>query len=197
MHFIKIFFLLAANPTPCLISNSSENQVLMAVAVLDKLMKQRGYGLHDGKVYKKIKQSRFTFIYCSSVKTFISRALGNKDVAPYVAPRKEQVTSLLADPSCRLIKPIVIDYNLIEVLPPGTCFHIALKKFIHHESLKVSTRAFVKYTYHEDRVPYPGPFVEGIILYSFYYIYFLQKKKKRCTNDYFYKEILQLNNFLK
>ena len=85
------------------------------------------------------------------------------EVANAVADRTEKISALLSNSSCRLIKPIEIDFNLIEVLPKGTCFHIAGKRFVLHEKLKpgVSPRAFVRYVYEPDRVPYPLPFVQG------------------------------------
>jgi len=90
-------------------------------------------------------------------------SLADAELANVLVPHISAIENLLSNPSCRLIKPIVIDHNLIEVLPPNTCFKISLKKFIQIEEMPLNTspRAFVRYTYQEDRVPYPKPFVEG------------------------------------
>lgn len=84
-------------------------------------------------------------------------------VADVLTPHISSVTHLLSQPSCRLIQPIKVDTNIIEVLPAGTCFHIAGKRFEHHNSFKrgCTPRAFVKYVYNDSVVPYPMPFVSG------------------------------------
>ena len=68
---------------------------------------------------------------------------------------------LLCDPHCRLIQPIRIDLDYIEVLPSGTCFHIPTKSFIVNPNISGSARAFMEYTYKEGVVPFPRFFVEG------------------------------------
>ena len=110
-------------------------------------MKVKGYSLCNGQVFVKIKDSVHTSVYCCSAGDFIHRTLKNAEVANAVACRTEQVIKLLSNPSCRMIDPLKIDFNLIEVLPAGTCFHIAGKRFVKYDKLTVSPRAFVKYTY--------------------------------------------------
>ena len=122
------------------------------------------YALYEGSIYKKAPDSAFTYVFCCSVRKFLLRSLSNVEIANALVHYQNQVTTLLSDPSCRLIKPLIIDYNLIEVLPSKTCFHIARKEFVVHKSMRkgVSPRAFVRYRYKEDRVPYPKPFVQGM-----------------------------------
>ena len=155
-------FLGASTSKPLATSN---DPVCKAIAVLDRFMKCKGFGLHKGQIHKKINGSKFTFVYCCSVHDFISRSLRNAEVANVLASRVDQVAKILSNPSCGIIEPFKIDYNLIEVLPAGTVFHIAGKRFVKHKSLNVSPRAFVKYTYLEDRVPYPKPFVHGTFFF--------------------------------
>jgi len=89
--------------------------------------------------------------------------LSNPEVAEVLAPNINAVSSLLSNPSCGMISQIKIEYNVIEVLPDGMCFHICSKKFVKHDFFKkgYTPRAFVPYTFSEDRVPYPLPFVQG------------------------------------
>ena len=68
-----------------------------------------------GRVYKKIPEATYTYIYCTSVKDYLLNLLGNVEVADLIAPHVTQLTTLLSEPACRLIKPIEIDYNFIEV----------------------------------------------------------------------------------
>ena len=51
--------------------------------------------------------------------------LSNGEVADAVVPYINQVVALLSEPACQIIKPIVIDYNLIECLPSGRVFNIS------------------------------------------------------------------------
>jgi len=59
--------------------------------------------------------------------------------------------------------PIKVDTNIIEVLPAGTVFRIAGKRFQTLESFPTgfTPRAFVRYHYFSDRVPFPAPFISG------------------------------------
>ena len=62
-----------------------------------------------------------------------------------------QLTTLLREPSCRLIKAIELDYNFIEV-EDQYLFDIAGKRFIKESgSLKGSPRAFIRYEYSESK----------------------------------------------
>jgi len=102
---------------------------MVAVDVLRRYMLQFGFGLFDGSVYKKAPNAKFTFVYCSTVNIFLHHILGNPEIADHIASHVTQLVSLLSVRSCRLIKPITLDYNYIEVLPYGTCFNIEKKKF--------------------------------------------------------------------
>ena len=114
-----------------------------------------------GRVYKKIPEATYTYIYCTSVKDYLLNLLGNVEVADLIAPHVTQLTTLLSEPVCRLIKPIEIDYNFIEV-EHQYLFDIAGKRFTKESgSLKGSPRAFIRYEYSESKKPNPAPFIEG------------------------------------
>ena len=77
-------------------------------------------------------------------------------------PHITQLTSLLFDPACRLLEPIKMDYDFIGV-SDGFCFDIEGKKFIRNpKQMKESPRAYVRYTYHEEKIPNPKSFIEGM-----------------------------------
>ena len=68
---------------------------------------------------------------------------------------------MLSEPACRLIKPIEIDYNFIEV-EDQYLFDIAGKRFIKESgSLKGSPQAFICYEYSESKKTNPAPLIEG------------------------------------
>jgi len=103
---------------------------MVAVDVIRRYMKKFKYAIFDGSIYKKAPEAKFTFVYCCSIHDFIHHILGNADVANTVAHFAGQIIGLLKVKSCRLIAPIVIDFNFIEVLPLGTCFDICNKTFV-------------------------------------------------------------------
>ena len=114
-----------------------------------------------GCVYKKITEATYTYIYFTSVKDYLLNLLGNVKVADLIAPHVTQLTTLLSEPACRLIKPIEVDYNFIDV-EHQYLFDIAGKRFIKESgSLKGSPRAFIRYEYRESKKPNPAPFIEG------------------------------------
>ena len=114
-----------------------------------------------GRVYKKISEATYSYTYCTSVKDYLLNLLGNVEVADLIASHVTQLTTLLSEPACRLIKPIEIDYNFIEV-EDQYLFDIAGKRFIKESgSLKGSPRAFIRYEYSESKKQSPAPFIEG------------------------------------
>ena len=125
------------------------------------------------RIYKKIPEATYTYIYCTSVKDYLLNLLGNVEVADLIASHVTQFT-ILSEPTCRLIKPIEIDYNFIEV-EDQYLFDIAGKRFIKESgSLKGSPRAFIRYEYSESRKPNPAPFIEGK---HFHFAVFLDSNK--------------------
>ena len=52
-----------------------------------------------GRVYKKISEATYTYIYCTSVKDYLLNLLGNVEVADLIAPHVTQLTTLLSEPA--------------------------------------------------------------------------------------------------
>ena len=117
------------------------SKLCVAANLVRRIMVEKGYGVNAASDLLFCILSVFTYFYCSSIK--MPALLG------------------LCDPHCRLIQPIRIDLDYIEVLPSGTCFHIPTKSFIVNPNISGSPRAFVEYTYKEDVVPLSHLFVEG------------------------------------
>ena len=127
-----------------------------------------------GRVYKKIPEATYTYIYCTSVKDYLLNLLGNVEVADLIASHVTQLTTLLSEPASRLIKPIEIDYNFMEVVDQYL-FDNAGKRFIKESgSLKGSPQAFIRYEYSESKKPNPAPFIEGTY---FHFAIFLDSDK--------------------
>ena len=121
------------------------------------------YALYDGAIYKKVKESRYTYVYGYSVKSFIQRILGNPEAAEQIHGHVSSLIGMLSEKSSRLIKPMEIDFDYIECLN-GYCFSISKKCFIKNPPLEKSPRAFVRYTY-DGNVPYPQYFIQGKIYF--------------------------------
>ena len=135
---------------------------MSAVDALRRFMDQNQFALCNGSVYKMVPEAKYTYIYFGSVNTFLLQSLGNHEIADQIVSNISVLNTLLSQPQCRLIKPIQIDYNFIEVLPRGTCFDIWNKTFVKDPPhLKCSPRAFVRYTLVEGKVPKPKVFIEG------------------------------------
>ena len=126
-----------------------------------KIMQAKGYGLYRGRIFRKAEDAIHTMVFCCSVETFLLAILSNQNVADLLTPYVGMLTKLLSKSACRLIKPISIDFNFIEVQPNGMCFDIMNKCFVKNPVLKGSPIAFVKYRYRKDRCPYPQKFVKG------------------------------------
>ena len=153
-----MFFIFLATTT----SHVPKCKVMIAVDVVRRYMSDNDFGLFDGSVYKRAPCAVFTYVFCSSVKVFLMNLLGNSEIAEEIVSYVAILTTLLSESSCKLITPIKMDYNFIEVLPPGTCFNIEKKKFeVKPKELVGSPRAYVRYEYDENVEPNPKPFIEG------------------------------------
>ena len=139
------------------------NPICTAIDAVDRFMKRKGYALCGGRVYKKAPDSLFTYVYCTDVENFLLRSLANSDICNVLTPYVNKVTALLEKPACRAIKPIKVVHDVVEVLPAGTLFVISKKRFIHLKEFPTdcTPRAFIRYEYKEDCIPYPLPFVQG------------------------------------
>lgn len=136
------------------------NRLCQAVDMVRRLMNDNDFGLCNGAVYKKIKDSKYTYVFCCQVSRFLKRILRNGEVANQLAMNLYEVDKLLSDPDCEIIPQMKIDFNYIECLN-GMCFNIMEKKFVDEPQLKGTPRAYVKYKFDKDKKPYPKPFVEG------------------------------------
>ena len=130
-------------------------------------MQKLHYGLYKGQTFKKAKEAKYTYVRCCPVEQFVHAVLSNKRMADLLAPRVNQIASILSNKGCHIIKQLTIDHNLIEVEPFGTCFNINGKMFVESplpddQVGNVTPRAYVSYTYEKDKVPYPKKFVETI-----------------------------------
>lgn len=143
---------------------------MKAVDALRRFMERRQFSFCNGAVYKKIPEAKYTYVYFGSVHTFLMQSLGNKELANEIVTHVSTLSQLLSQPSCRLVEPMKIDYNIIEVLPSGTCFNIEMKSFSVDPPIFGSPRAFVRYTFDENKVPYPKIFVEGISTLPYLYV---------------------------
>ena len=103
---------------------------MQAIDLIKRYLKKFEFGIYDGAMYKKAPDAKFTFIYCSSVNDFLHYILGNNELAEVVAPHLQTINHLLSAKACRIVQPISLDFNFIEVLPFGTCFDIRQKKFV-------------------------------------------------------------------
>ena len=133
--------------------------MMQAVDVIKRTMEGGDCALNTGCIYKKIPEAQYTYVFCCSVKHYLLNIISSVEVADVVLPFIPQITRMLSEPSCRLIMPIKIDYNYIEV-SDGYCSNIENKCFDKNpENLQGSPRAFVRYNC--SNTPYPKIFVEG------------------------------------
>ena len=157
---LNLFFIIGAT-TKTTTKPQYVDPVCKAISAIARLMECKKYAMCNGKVFKKLEKSKFTYVECTTVENFLMAVLKNVEIAELLTKVYGTVKEYLKNPSCGLVRQLKIDYNVIEVLPSGTLFHIARKEFVQHETFNASPRAFIHYTYKSDRVPYPRPFVQG------------------------------------
>ncbi|KAL9982936.1 hypothetical protein ACROYT_G005051 [Oculina patagonica] len=129
-------------------------------------MKKMQYALFRGKIYKKKENAKYTYAYKCEVSAFINCIAANEAFKGRLLKNMKRVIDILADPDCEVVRPITVDYNLIEV-NAGRCWSIKERRFIEspipEEKIGLVTpRAFTKYDSHADPDPkYFGEILEN------------------------------------
>ena len=103
------------------------NKTLVAIRYVQRTMHKLNYALYRGHIYKKSSELKFAYVYTTTVESFLNTLLANKKIAEVLINQLQQVSVILSNRECSIIKQIQIDHNLIEVLPTGTCFNMKRK----------------------------------------------------------------------
>ena len=109
-------------------------------------MKRLGYALYNGKVYKKCDEAKYTYTYKCDVETFVHSLAGNEFFKGRLLKDMKKIIDTLANPFCEVIRPLTVDYNLIEV-SDGKCWSLKERRFVENaidekEIGHVTPRAF-------------------------------------------------------
>ena len=76
-------------------------------------MRKLEYALYRGTIYRKCEGA--TYAFKCNVKAFVNSQAANESFKTRLLKDMKKVIDLLADPDCEVIRPIRVDYNLIEV----------------------------------------------------------------------------------
>ena len=110
-------------------------------------MKKLGYALYGGKVYKKCDKAKYTYLYKCKVEAYVNGLAANELFNARLLKDMKRVIEILANPFCEVIRPLRVDYNLIEV-NDGRCWSIKERRFLDN-AIKdighVTPRAFSTY----------------------------------------------------
>ena len=123
-------------------------------------MKRLEYALYRGTVHKKCEGATYTYSYKCDVKAFVNSLAAKESFKARMLRDVKKVIDILADPDCEVIRPIVVDYTLIEV-NEGKCWSVSERRFLKNtipaEKMGLVTpRAFSRYD--PSKVPQPKYF---------------------------------------
>ena len=125
-------------------------------------MRRLDYALYRGTVYRKCEGAVYSYSYKCDVKAFVNSLAANESFKARLLKEMRKVIDLLADPDCEVIRPIIVDYNLIEV-NDGYCWSVSERRFLRNaipadKVSLVTPRAFSQYD--PLKVPQPRYFRE-------------------------------------
>ena len=112
-------------------------------------MRRRDYALYRGTVYRKCEVAIYSYSYKCGVKAIVNSLAANESVKARLLKETKKVIDLLADPDYEVIRPIVVDYNLIEV-NDGYCWSVSERRLLRNaipvDKVSIVTpRAFSQY----------------------------------------------------
>ena len=79
-------------------------------------MTKTHYGLRKGEIYRKLLETTYTYVYCSSIRNYVVSLMNDIRIADVIGPIYNQVISWMSEPLFKNKNPIEIDYNYIEVI---------------------------------------------------------------------------------
>ena len=125
-------------------------------------MRRLDYALYRGTIYRKCEGAAYSYSYKCDVKAFVNSLAANESFKARLLKDMRKVIDILADPDCEVIRPIIVDYNLIEV-NDGYCWSVSERRFLRNaipaEKVGLVTpRAFSRYD--PLKVPQPKYFRE-------------------------------------
>ncbi|XP_044165370.1 uncharacterized protein LOC114957052 [Acropora millepora] len=112
-------------------------------------MKKLGYALYGGKVYKKCERAKYSYWYKCEMEAFINSLASNETFKDRLLKDMRKVSEILSNPHCKVIRPLCVDYNFIEV-NDGQCWSIMDRRFVDNAIADkdighITPRAFSKY----------------------------------------------------
>jgi hypothetical protein len=124
---------------------------------VDITMKNLGYATYRGNIYKKIEESHYTFAFKCEPRAFVNTLATNETFKARLLKDMRKVIDILSDPYCEVIRPLVINYDLIEV-NNSTYWSIKHRKFVEcsipaSKIGQISPRAYCKYDPSKDPDP--------------------------------------------
>ena len=145
---------------PSEIPKGLASPIVIAMNDIERAMAKLGYALHSGEMFKKVKNSEYTYQHCCSVKKFLSLLGSNDQFKDTIIKHLNKLVEILGDRECEFVKQLRVNYDLIEV-NGGWCFSISQRKFVLHpikstEIGKESPRAYIDYEH--TKTPDPGYF---------------------------------------
>ena len=131
------------------VTKALASPIVVAMNDIERAMGKLGYALYSGEVFKKVKNSKYTYQHCCSVKKFLSLLGSNDQFKDTIIKHLNKLVEILGDRECEFMKQLRINYDLIEV-NGGWCFSISQRKFVLHpikdtDIGKESPRAYMEY----------------------------------------------------
>ena len=120
-------------------------------------MKKLGYALYGGKVYKKCERAKYSYWYKCEMEAFINSLAANETFKDRLLKDMRKVSEIFSNPHCKVIRPLCVDYNLIEV-NDGQSWSIMDRHFVDNATADkdighITPRAFSKYDPTKDSDP--------------------------------------------
>ena len=131
---------------------------------IDRVMQLCDHALYRGKIYTRPDQANMTFVMMMEVNSYLHHLLSNDNLREKVLRHFATLSRILGHQDCTIIRQLVFDNDLIEVLN-GFVFKISARRFIpcplgRDAYRKTSPRSFVPYD--SSAIPNTGFFKIGI-----------------------------------
>ena len=144
------------------VTKALASPIVVAIKDIERAMGKLGYALYSGEVFKKVKNSKYTYQHCCSVKKFLSLLGSNDKFKDTIIKHLNKLVEIIGDRECEFMKQLRINYDLIEGNGEW-CFSISQRKFVLHPMKdadigKESPRVYIEYDH--NKTPHPEYFKE-------------------------------------
>uniref|UniRef100_A0A7M5XD39 Uncharacterized protein n=3 Tax=Clytia hemisphaerica TaxID=252671 RepID=A0A7M5XD39_9CNID len=111
------------------IEEDRETQFGRTMSWVKELMVKLDHRIHDGSVYRKVKEATYAFKFYKSVEAYVHQMCNNQERGEFIMRDKKNLESFMSSKHIQVLPVIEFDYDYIEIAE-GWFFKLSSRQFV-------------------------------------------------------------------